>query len=91
MKLYQVVIKDILRRKRRVLFAIIGVVIGTMTVVGIFTISRAGEARMYEQLEKYGPNLMVTPAISNIDVALGDLSLGTLAVGETYISEDVLP
>jgi len=80
-----------MRRKRRVLFAVIGVLIGTMTVVGIFTIARAGEARIYDQMEKYGPNLTVAPAISNVDVQLGDLSLGTLTVGETYISEDILP
>lgn len=59
MKLHQLVLKDIIRRRNQVLFAVIGVLVGTMTVVGIFTISRAGEARMYEQLEKYGPNLTV--------------------------------
>ena len=91
MKLYQMVIRDVLRRRRRVLFAIIGVLIGTMTVIGIFTISRAGEQRMVEQLEKYGPNLTVIPAINNIDMQLGDLSLGTLSVGENYISEEKLP
>ena len=91
MKLYQMVVKDILRRKKQVLFAVIGVLIGTMTVVGIFTIARAGETRMYDQLEKYGPNLTITPAISNIDIQLGGLNLGTLTVGETYISEDVIP
>jgi putative ABC transport system permease protein len=85
------VVKDILRRKRRVLYAALGVVIGTMTVIGILTIVRAGEARIYDQLEKYGPNLTVIPAISNIDMQLGDLSLGTLTVGENYISEKVLP
>lgn len=91
MKFYRVVLKDVWRRKRRVLFAVIGVLIGTMTVVGIFTITRAGEARMLEQMEKYGPNLTVMPAISNIDMQLGDLSLGTLSVGENYIPEEKLP
>ncbi|MCK4794522.1 MAG: hypothetical protein KAV87_62915, partial [Desulfobacteraceae bacterium] len=91
MKLYQMVIRDVLRRKRRVLFAVIGVLIGTMTVVGIFTIAQAGEKRMVEQLEKYGPNLTVIPAINNIDMQLGDLSLGTLSVGENYISEEKIP
>jgi len=91
MKLHQLVIRDIMRRKRQVLFAVIGVLIGTMTVVGILTIARAGEARMYDQLEKYGPNLTVIPAISNIDMNLGDLSLGTLTVGENYIAEEKLP
>ena len=91
MKLYQMVIRDVLRRKRRVLFAVIGVLIGTMTVVGIFTIAQAGEKRMVEQLEKYGPNLTVIPAINSIDMQLGDLSLGTLSVGENYISEEKIP
>ena len=91
MRLYQIVVKDVLRRKKRVLYAALGVVIGTMTVVGILTIALAGEARIYDQLEKYGPNLTVVPAISNLDMKLGDLSLGTLTVGENYISEDMLP
>jgi len=91
MKLYQMVTKDVMRRKRRVLYAALGVAIGTMTVVGILTIALAGEAKIYNQLEKYGPNLTVIPAISNLDVQLGDLSLGTLTVGENYIPEEKLP
>jgi len=91
MKLYQFVAKDIWRRKRRVLYAALGVVIGATTVVGILTIALAGEARIYSQLEKYGPNLTVVPAISNLDIKLGDLSMGTLTVGENYISEEKLP
>lgn len=91
MKLYQVVVKDILRRKKRVLYATLGVVIGTMTVVGILTIAQAGQARIYSQLEKYGPNLNVVPAISSINMSLGDLSLGTVTVGDNYIAEDKLP
>ena len=91
MKLYQIVVKDVMRRKRRMLYAMLGIVIGTMTVVGILTIARAGEARIYDQLEKYGPNLTVVPAINNLDVKLGDLSLGSLSVGENYFPESRLP
>lgn len=91
MKLYQVVVKDVIRRKRRVLYATLGVVIGTATVVGILTVALAGQARIYSQLEKYGPNLAVIPAISKLDVKLGDISLGTLSVGENYVSEEKLP
>jgi putative ABC transport system permease protein len=73
-----------------VLFAVIGVIIGTMTIIGIFTIAQAGEARMMDQLEKYGPNLTVIPAISSVDMQLGGLSLGTLSVGENYIAEETV-
>jgi len=90
-KLYRIVAKDMVRRKKRVLFAALGVAIGTMTVVGILTIALAGQAKIYNELEKYGPNLAVMPAISNVDTHLGDLSLGTLAVGENYIPEEKIP
>ena len=91
MKLYHLVLKDILRRKKRVSYAGLGIVIATMTVVGILTIATAGQSRIYEQLEKYGANLAVMPAISNVDMNLGDISLGGIAVGENYIPESSLP
>jgi putative ABC transport system permease protein len=91
MKLYQLVMKDITRRKKRVLYASLCVVIGVATIIAVLTIALAGETNIYGQLEKYGANLVVMPAISDIDVGLGGLSLGTLAVGENYIPEDKLP
>ncbi len=91
MKIYSLVAKDIIRRKKRVLYATLGIVIGTMTVVGILTIALAGEARIYSQLEKYGPNLSIVPAISNLDMKLGDISMGTLTIGENYISSEKIP
>jgi len=91
MKLYQLVVKDIMRRKKRVLYASLGVVIGITTIIAVLTIALAGQTNIYGQLEKYGANLMVMPAISDIDIGLGGLSLGTLSVGENYISEDKLP
>jgi putative ABC transport system permease protein len=62
-----------------------------MTVIGIITISVAGQSKIVNQLEKYGPNLTVIPAINNVEMQLGNLSLGTLSVGENYVSEDILP
>ena len=91
MKLYQVVLKDILRRKRRVLYAVLGVVIGTMTVVSILTVAAAGQGRIINQLEKYGANLSVMPAVKTIESSLGNLSLGTVNLGDNYIAEDKVP
>ncbi|HUV53210.1 MAG TPA: FtsX-like permease family protein [Dehalococcoidia bacterium] len=91
MKLYQVVAKDILRRRRRVFYTALGVVIGVAVFVAVLTVARAGEQKIYGELDKYGPNLMVMPAISDVDLQLGDLSLGTLAVGDNYIAEERLP
>ena len=91
MKLYQVVLKDILRRKKRVLYATLGVIIATMTVVGVLTIALAGQIRITNQLEKYGANLSIVPATKNLDTGLGDITLGTVTIGDNYISADTLP
>ena len=91
MNIYKLVFKDILRRKKRVLYAALGVVVGTMTVVSILTVAAAGQARIINQLEKYGPNLTILPAVSNLDMTLGDISLGSISIGENYIDENKLP
>ena len=70
MKLYQMVAKDVMRRKKRVLYTSLGVVIGVTTIVAVLTIALAGEAKIYSQLEEYGANLMVMPAISDVDIGL---------------------
>jgi hypothetical protein len=91
MKLYQVVIKDILQRKKRVLYAMLGVIIATMTVVGVLTIALAGQSRIYSQLEKYGANLSIVPATKSLNTGLGDLTLGMVTIGDNYIAESQLP
>jgi ABC-type antimicrobial peptide transport system permease subunit len=72
MKIYQVVVRDTLRRRRRVLFTALGVAIGVAAVVAVLTVAHAGEKRIYSEIDKYGPNMMVTPAVNDMDLA-GDL------------------
>lgn len=91
MKLFRIVAKDFLRRRRRVLYTALGVAIGVAVVVAVATVAGGGKSKVYEELDKYGANLMVMPEVSDVDLQLGDLRLGALAVGENYISQDKLP
>jgi putative ABC transport system permease protein len=91
MKLYHVTAKDTLRRKRRALYTALGVAVGVAAVVAVLTVAYAGERKIYGELDKYGPNLMVTPAINDMDLRLGNLQMGTLAVGDNFIPQDKLP
>ena len=91
MRIYQVVVRDTLRRRRRVLFTALGVAVGVAAVVAVVTVAHAGEKRIHGEIDKYGPNMMVTPAVNDLDLKLGDLRLGNLAVGNNYIAEDKAP
>ena len=91
MKLYHITAKDTLRRKRRAMYTALGVAVGVAAVIAVLTVARAGEEKIYGEMEKYGPNLMVMPAINDMELQIGDLRLGSLAVGDNYITEDRLP
>lgn len=91
MRLSTIVAKDMLRRKRKVLPAALGVAVGIMTVIATLTVAHAGGERLNGQLEKYGPNLSVLPSTGSLDMSLGGLSLGSVTVGDNYIPETVLP
>ena len=74
MKLYHVTAKDTLRRKRRALYTALGVAIGVAAVIAVLTVAYAGEKKIFSELDKYGPNLMVTPAISSETCRWGSIS-----------------
>ncbi len=91
MRLSTIVVKDMVRRKRRVLHSVVGVSIGIMTVIAMLTVANAGEQVLRAEMERYGPNLTVVPATARLDVELGGLTMGSVTVGETTIDESVLP
>ena len=91
MKLSTIVLKDMVRRKRRVAHSVLGVSIGIMTVIAMLTVASAGEELLRNEMERYGPNLTVVPATARLDVELGGLTMGSVTVGETMIDEAVLP
>jgi len=91
MRLSTIVVKDMVRRKRRVVHSVLGVSIGIMTVIAMLTVASAGERVLRAEMERYGPNLTVVPATARLDVELGGLTMGSVTVGESTIDESVLP
>jgi putative ABC transport system permease protein len=90
-KLSTIVVKDLLRRKRRVVHSVFGVSIGIMTVIAMLTVANAGERVLRAEMERYGPNLTVVPATARVDVELGGLTMGSVTVGDTLLDQSVLP
>ncbi len=91
MRLTTIVVKDMVRRKRRVVHSVFGVSIGIMTVIAMLTVGSAGEQSLRMELERYGPNLTIVPATARLDVELGGLTMGSVTVGETMLDHAVLP
>ncbi len=91
MQLTTIVLKDMARRKRRVMYSVFGVSIGIMTVIAMLTVGSAGEHLLRMEMERYGPNLTVVPATARMDVELGGLTMVSVTVGETTLDQSLLP
>ncbi len=90
MKLSRLMLKDVLHRRRKVAHAALGVVIGVMTVITTLTVAYAAEHRLHAELERYGPNLTVSPATENLAMSMGSLSLGSVTVGENHMPQETV-
>lgn len=88
MKLPGLMLKDVLHRRRRVAHAALGITIGVMTVITTLTVAHAAEHRLHAELERYGPNLTVSPSTENLDMSLGSLNLGSVTVGDNHVSQE---
>ena len=59
---WRMVTSSILRRRSRVLIAILAVAIGATTLSGLVTIAVDVPAQLAREIRSYGANLVVTPA-----------------------------
>ena len=59
---WRMVISSILRRRSRVLIAVLAVAIGATTLSGLVTIAVDVPAQLAREIRSYGANLVVTPA-----------------------------
>ncbi len=90
MRLSGLMLRDVFHRRRKVAHAALGVAIGVMTVITTLTVAYAAEHRLHAELERYGPNLTVSPSTENLAMSMGSLSLGSVTVGENHMPQETI-
>lgn len=79
------VLRNFSQRKGRTILNSIGLILAIAVIVSTFTISRSMEAQIGEEIEKYGPNIVVTPESRSVSVPYGNVIVGSSTFQETYI------
>jgi putative ABC transport system permease protein len=87
MRLHSLVLKDISRRKSKLLVAILGVIVASAAIVAVVTTFSAATESLYEESNNFGANIIVRPEVKSIPLVAGSTSVGSLSVGENYIEE----
>ncbi len=91
MRLHSIVLKDIFRRRTKLLVGVLGVVIAASAIVAVITTFTAATDSLYDESSKFGANIIIRPQTNSIPLIEGSTTLGSISTGENYIDESKLP
>lgn len=85
MRTENLVLKNLARRKGRTVLNSIGLILAIAVIVATVTISNSMEIKIGEEVEKYGPNVVVTPDTQSINVPYGSVTVGSSTFDEAEL------
>jgi putative ABC transport system permease protein len=86
MQVRHVAFASLKRRRARAAFVLAAVALGVGTVVAIVSLSRAMQDEIADELDRFGANIIVTPASRTMDLAYGAIGLGALTVDSAALT-----
>ena len=86
MRTENLVLKNLARRKGRTVLNSIGLILAIAVIVATVTISNSMEIKIGEEVEKYGPNIVVTPDTKSINVPYGSVTVGSSTFDEKELT-----
>jgi putative ABC transport system permease protein len=90
MTLKEIAFRNILRRKAKAFFVLIGLSIGIAAVVAVISFSNSMTGDINHKLEKYGANILIVPKTESLSLNYGGVSLGGVSFEMDEIKEEEL-
>lgn len=87
MKLHDIAINNLRRRKAKVLFLVVGLLVGVAAVVALLTTTSILTEDVAHKMDEFGANIIVIPRSEGLSLTYGGLSLGGLSFDLKEISE----
>ena len=87
MRAITLVLKNFSRRKSRLILSSIGLILAIVVIVSTFTIANSMQIQIGDEVEKYGPNIIVTPKSESISVPYGSVVIGNLTIYESSLEK----
>lgn len=90
MRLKDISINNLRRRKGKVFFLILGLTIGITTVVTLISITRMMNEDIANKLDEFGANILILPRSDDLSLSYGGMSVGGVSVdAQTLMDSDV--
>jgi putative ABC transport system permease protein len=75
MKLYNIALSNLLRRKGKIFLVLLGLIIGTATIVSVNSIVEAMKDNMTKNVAEFGVNVVITPDTGGLTFSYGGIIL----------------
>ncbi len=90
MNLQTIALNNLRRRKARLAFLVMGLLVGIATVVTLISLTEALTMEAEHKIDSFGANILVTPASDDLSLSYGGVTLGGVSVNPEPIREDDL-
>lgn len=80
MRLKDISINNLRRRKGKVFFLILGLTIGITTVVALISLTRMMKEDIANKLDEFGANILITPRTDDLSLSYGGLNIGGVSI-----------
>ncbi len=90
MKLHTISINNLKRRKAKMAFLTVGLMVGIATIVTLVTLTRSMSSDIERKMDEFGANILVTPQSNGLAMNYGGISLGGVTFDQREILESDL-
>jgi putative ABC transport system permease protein len=90
-RLRDISINNLRRRKGKVLFLILGLTLGMTTVVTLISITRMMNEDISNKLDEFGANILIIPRSDDLSLSYGGLNMGGVSVDTQALKESDIP
>src|SRR5512138_2353081 len=90
MKLHTISINNLKRRKAKMAFLTIGLMVGIATIVTLVTLTSSMSSDIGRKMDEFGANILVTPQSNGLAMNYGGISLGGISFDQREIRESDL-
>jgi putative ABC transport system permease protein len=89
MRLFDVSLNNLRRRKGRMVLLVLGLTIGVATVVALTAITSTLRADIANKLDQYGANILIVPKANDLSLSYGGVTVASAAfdVGELTLAD----
>lgn len=88
MKLHDIAINNLRRRKGKMFFLVAGLMVGVAAITALLSTARILEEDIMTKMEEFGANIVITPRTEGFSLTYGGLNLGGVSFDLKEISEE---